>query len=456
MKKDNKTLSATKSFNKLPGNREIEEAVLGMLMLESHAINAVSDILAKEIFFYEENAIVFEAIKSISDEGKAPDMMLVYAKLVKSGNLDDIGGAFYLTQMVSKVSSSVNLVEHSLYLRQLYIARSLIIAGNKIMGMAYDESLDVEDTLYEGLKLLESISGEMTNGANTADLRILSLRSMELYRERRENLLDGKKTGILTGLEKLDNTLCGLKGGQLIILAARPAMGKTAFALNMAMSAAKAGKKTVIFSLEMSGTSLTDRMLISQGDLSATAFRAGMLAGKDEENLCNAVNDLSSLQITIDDTSGLSISQIKSIAKNLQRKGKCDFIIIDYLQLIDIRSENKNYSREQEVAKCTKEIKQLAKKMNVPIVLLSQLSRKCEERTDKTPILSDLRESGSIEQDSDVVLMLHRPEYYDKNQEQGAGIIRVAKQRDGKTGDIKFKYNRSLTKFSDYDTQCPY
>ena len=441
---------------RLPSSKEVEETVLGMLMLESHAINSVSDILSEKVFFYENNAAVYEAIRSISEEGNSPDMMLVYARMSKNGKLESVGGPFFLTQLVAKVASSVNIVEHSMYLKQLYIARSLIMASNKIMGMAYDETLDVGDTLYDGIKQLESITGEMMDGTNTADLITLSRKSMELYHERKENRLNGKISGVLTGLSKLDKTIGGLKGGQLVILSARPAMGKTAFALNISMMAARCGYKTAIFSLEMPGTSLADRMLISQGDLNAAAFRSGSLVDREESVLYNAVGELSALPITIEDTSGLSVQQIRSIAKNLQRKGKCDFVVVDYLQLVSMRADNRNYTREQEVSQCSKEFKMLAKQLDVPVLLLSQLSRKCEERNDKTPVLSDLRESGSIEQDADIVLMLHRPEYYDKTEEQGVGVVRIAKQRDGRTGDVKFRYNKSLTRFCDYDMECPF
>ena len=176
----------------------------------------------------------------------------------------------------------------------------------------------------------------------------------------------------------------------------------------------------------------------------------------EEANLSQSVDCLGELPITVDDTSGLQIQQISSVAKNLQRKGKCELVIIDYLQLVRIKSENRNYSREQEVAETTKFAKGMAKSLNVPVVLLSQLSRKCEERQDKTPILSDLRESGSIEQDADIVLMLHRPAYYDRSEEQGMGIVRVAKNRDGRTGDVKFHHNKTLTRFTDYDIPCPF
>lgn len=454
-KNSNQEAVSMKSFN-LPSDKDVESVVLGMLLIESTAINAVSSVLTKDVFFNEANAAVYDAIDQVAKDGDVVDMMLVVSKLSKMGKLDEIGGPFYIAQLTSKVAMTTNLLAHALYLKELYMARQLILSGHKIMAMALDRTLDIEDTTYSGIKMLENIARGMTVGTNTADLRTLSHESMSMYERRKENLLDGRKTGILTGIDKLDNTLLGLKGGQLVILAARPAMGKTAFALNIARTAAMSGHPTVIFSLEMSGVSLSDRMLIAHGDFNAAAFRKGALTDTEEANLSQSVDCLGELPITVDDTSGLQIQQISSVAKNLQRKGKCELVIIDYLQLVRIKSENRNYSREQEVAETMKFAKGMAKSLNVPVVLLSQLSRKCEERQDKTPILSDLRESGSIEQDADIVLMLHRPAYYDRSEEQGMGIVRVAKNRDGRTGDVKFHHNKTLTRFTDYDIPCPF
>lgn len=454
-KNSNQEAVSMKSFN-LPSDKDVESVVLGMLLIESTAINAVSSVLTKDVFFNEANAAVYDAIDQVAKDGDVVDMMLVVSKLSKMGKLDEIGGPFYIAQLTSKVAMTTNLLAHALYLKELYMARQLILSGHKIMAMALDRTLDIEDTIYSGIKMLENIAKGMTVGLNTADLRTLSHESMLMYEKRKENLLEGRKTGILTGIDKLDNALLGLKGGQLVILAARPAMGKTAFALNIARTAAMSGHPTVIFSLEMSGVSLSDRMLIAHGDFNAAAFRKGALTDTEEANLSQSVDCLGELPITVDDTSGLQIQQISSVAKNLQRKGKCELVIIDYLQLVRIKSENRNYSREQEVAETTKFAKGMAKSLNVPVVLLSQLSRKCEERQDKTPILSDLRESGSIEQDADIVLMLHRPAYYDRSEEQGMGIVRVAKNRDGRIGDVKFHHNKTLTRFTDYDIPCPF
>lgn len=440
----------------LPHNERVEQIVLGMLMLESTSIHKVDMILSPGVFYISAHIAIYQAILDISLEGNSPDMMLVFNRLNKENKLNDIGGPYVLADLVSRVASSLNLIEHAKYLHQLYLSRKLVIAGQTITAKALDDSQDVDDTVLDSIKLLEDIAIATTYDANSVDLREAVRESMALYQKRRERATEGIKSGIPTGLDKLDGVLSGLREQQLIILAARPAMGKTAFALNITLNAALKGVPVVVFSLEMSSASLSDRLIISMGRLNAGYFRSAQLTEKEESDMCDAVNELSVLPVTIDDTSGLSISQIKTRAKNLQRKGKCGLVIIDYLQLVDMRSGNKSYSREQEVTQCTKEAKQLAKSLNIPVLLLSQLSRKCEERADKTPILSDLRESGSIEQDADVVLMIHRPEYYDKNEEKGVGILRIAKQRDGQSGDISFRYNDSLTRFSDYDSKVPF
>ena len=441
---------------KLPQNKQVEQIVLGMLMLESTAINEVDMILSPEVFYYPAHAVIYQAIHDLALEGNSPDMMLVFNRLNKENKLEEIGGPYVLTELVSRVASCSNLVIHSQYLHQLYLSRKLVMTGQTIMAKAFDSSQDIEDSIADSIKLLEEIANATTYNANSVDLRNAVRESLSLYQIKKERAATGLKNGIPTGLNKLDRVLSGLREQQLIILAARPAMGKTAFALNVAINAAQVGVPVAIFSLEMSCASLSDRLIISEGRLNANYYRNARLNETEESEMCDAVNRLSDLPIIIDDTSGLSISQIKSRAKNLQRKGKCGFIVIDYLQLVDMTSKNKSYTREQEVTQCSKEAKRLAKSLNVPVLLLSQLSRKCEERADKTPILSDLRESGSIEQDADVVLMIHRPEYYDKSKEQGVGVLRIAKQRDGQAGDIDFRYNESLTCFVDYDTEIPF
>lgn len=441
---------------KLPQNKQVEQIVLGMLLLESTAINEVGMILSPEVFYYPAHVTIYQSIWDIALEGSAPDMMLVFSRLNKENKLNEVGGPSVLAELTSRVASCSNLIAHSQYLHQLYLARKLVIAGQTITAKAFDSSQDINDIVADSIKLLEDIATATTFNVNSVDLKDAVRKSMSLYQIKKERVASGLKNGILTGLSKLDRVLSGLREQQLIILAARPAMGKTAFALNVAMNAAMSGVPVAVFSLEMSCDSLSDRLIISDGRLNANYYRNAQLNETEESEMCNAVNRLSMLPITIDDTSGLSMSQIKSRAKNLQRKGKCGLVIIDYLQLVDMTSRNRSYNRENEVSQCSKDAKLLAKTLNTPVLLLSQLSRKCEERADKTPLLSDLRESGSIEQDADVVLMIHRPEYYDKKEEKGVGVIRIAKQRNGQTGDINFRYNESLTRFADYETEAPF
>lgn len=440
----------------LPHSEQVEQIVLGMLMLESTAINEVDALLQPETFYHPAHALIYQAISAVSQEGNAPDMMLVFNRLNKENKLNEAGGAYALSELVGRVGSCSNLIEHARYLHQLQLARMLVMAGQTITAKAFDNNLDVDDTISNSIKLIEDIAALTAYGGVSVDLRQAVSKSIEEYQIKKERVANGLKSGITTGLNKLDRVLSGLREQQLIILAARPAMGKTSFALNIALSAAMTGVPVVIFSLEMSSTSLSDRLIISIGCLNANDYRNARLTDTEEGKMCNAADYLSTLPITIDDTSGLSIAQIKSRAKNLQRKGKCGLIIIDYLQLIDMRSGNRGYNRENEVSEASKAAKQLAKSLNIPVLMLSQLSRRCEERADKTPVLSDLRESGAIEQDADVVLMIHRPEYYDKNEERGVGVLRIAKQRNGQTGDISFRYNESLTRFADYDTEVPF
>lgn len=450
-----KQATAMSSFE-LPHDQKVEEIVLGMLLLEATAINEVDELLTPEVFYYPANQLIYKAIETLHRAGKPLDMMVVATELMKDGRIDEVGGPIYVCQLASLVASTSTLGSHARYLHQLYVSRRLLTVTQQIQAKALNHSLDIEDTLTEALSMLEGVITQTQSNVNTVDLRDVLLKSMDEYYLRSESVKKGRKMGVLTGIHRLDIALAGLRPQQLVIIAARPSMGKTAFALHVARMASLKGNAVAFFSLEMSSVSLSDRMIIASGNLDSELYRQGVLSQAEEHNMEAAAGELQPLPITIDDEGGLSIQQIKNRAKNLKRKGKCDLIIIDYLQLIDVRTGNKSYNREQEVSQCSKEAKQLAKQLDVPVVLLSQLSRECEKRADKTPILSDLRESGSIEQDADVVLMLHRPEYYDKSKPQGEGIIRVAKNRDGRTGDVDFRYNRSMTQFSDMENTIPF
>ncbi|WP_106831150.1 replicative DNA helicase [Parabacteroides pacaensis] len=437
----------------LPHSIEAEKAVIGTLLLESTAIHEVATILTPDCFYDPKLGIIYGAITAVSEKGVAVEMISVTKELIRSGSLEDVGGAYAISQLTSRIASSVNITEHARYIHQLYLARKLALVGQMITGEALNPSNDIEDVITDSIKQVETIAEATCYNALSTDIGQAARKAITLYSEREKLARMGGKVGIPTGLSKLDRILGGWHNGQLIIDAARPAMGKTAFMLMFARAAALADIPVLIFSLEMSAEDLTDRLMLSESGLDPERYKNGFLSNDEKPALCSAADNLSVLPITIDDTANLSIQQIKARAKNLQRKGKCGLILIDYLQLIDMQNHNKNYGREQEVSQCSRAAKLMAKELKVPVVLLSQLSRKNEERADKTPILSDLRESGAIEQDADVVLFLHRPEYYnEKNAESGVGKLIVAKHRNGATGVMRFRYNESLTRIYDYDT----
>lgn len=442
--------------NPLPNSPETEKAVIGALLVESDAISEVISILKSEMFYDSSLEKIYSSIVSLYNENTKPDMITVTKSLMKSGDLDKVGGPFALSMLSGNIASSANIVEHAQYLHQLWLARSLAVAGMEIAGKATDPTVDIDDTIADAIRSVEGIAENTAYNSHISDISTVAKQCIDSYQVRKEKARNGQKTGITTGLSKLDHSTGGWKPGQLIILAARPAMGKTALLLHFAKSAALNRTPVAIFSLEMGNVSLADRLILSECAIDSDRYKFGQLSPEEEAQLCDAVGNISFMPVSIDDTPNISIQQIKVRARNLQRKGKCGLILIDYLQLIDMRSTNKSYNREQEVSQCSWSAKVMAKELGVPVILLSQLSRKNEERSDKMPMLSDLRESGAIEQDADIVMFIHRPEYYDKTAEKGFGEIRIAKQRDGATGDIRFRYNHNLTKITDYEQSMPF
>ena len=436
----------------LPHSEETEKAVIGALLIESGAIGEVVGILNADIFYDVALGKIYSAIASLYENNIKPDLLTVTKTLIRSGELEKVGGPFFLSTLSGNIASTANIVDHAQYLHQLWLARKLAIAGMEITKMATDPTADIDDVLTTVIKKIEGIAENTAYNSRMIDISTVATQ----YEKRREMARNGKKIGLTTGLSKLDHITGGWKPGQLIILAARPAMGKTAMLLHFAKSASIAGIPVVIFSLEMEVQALTNRALLSESEVNSDRFKAGTLSTEEETSLCQAIGQISCLPISLDDSANISMQQIKTRARELRRKGKCGLVLIDYLQLIDMRSINRSYTREQEVSQCSRAAKIMAKELGVPVILLSQLSRQVEGRSDKMPLLSDLRESGAIEQDADIVMFIHRPEYYSEKAEKGFGVIRIAKQRDGTTGDIRFRYNESLTKITDYDKELPF
>lgn len=440
----------------LPHSEETEKAVIGALLIESGAIGEVVGILNADIFYDVALGKIYSAIASLYENNIKPDLLTVTKTLIRSGELKKVGGPFFLSTLSGNIASTANIVDHAQYLHQLWLARKLAIAGMEITKMATDPTADIDDVLTAVIKKIEGIAENTAYNSRMIDISTVATQCISEYEKRREMARNGGKIGLTTGLSKLDHITGGWKPGQLIILAARPAMGKTAMLLHFAKSASISGVPVVIFSLEMEVQALTNRALLSESEINSDRFKAGTLLREEEEGLCHAIGRISCLPISLDDSANINMRQIKTQARELRRKGKCGLILIDYLQLIDMRSANRNYTREQEVSQCSRAAKIMAKELGVPVILLSQLSRQVEGRADKMPMLSDLRESGAIEQDADIVMFIHRPEYYSEKAEKGFGVIRIAKQRDGATGDIRFRYNENLTKITDYDKELPF
>ena len=440
---------------------DLEATTLGALLLEPYQFPEVSGILTADCFVNPANARIYEAIRRMADRGEAIDMITVTERLKHDGNLKSVGGAVYLTGLTLRVGSAVHLVNHAMHLRDLATRRNITTGAGQLLAKATDETADLDDVLDILAKLADSAGDAAVGGAPALPLSRILSDALAAAEKRQALQQSGKVTGIPTGLSDLDKITGGWQGSQLIILAARPAMGKTALALHFAKSAAQAGTPVAMFSLEMANVSLADRLILSECGTEADRYRAGRFTDTDWRGINGAAARLENLPIHIDDNAMASMRRVRSVSKVLQRRGQCGMGILDYLQLVDNQTDKKaQRNREQEVAAASRTAKLLAKELNVPVILLSQLSRNVESRGDKTPILSDLRESGAIEQDADIVAFIHRPAYYGVEEmntriygnikTEGLGILTVAKQRDGATGTVPFRHNPSMTKITDY------
>ncbi|MCQ2194833.1 MAG: replicative DNA helicase [Paludibacteraceae bacterium] len=439
-------------YGKLPPQAlELEEAVLGALMLQKDAYSQVCDFLKPDCFYKDAHRYIYTSIMNLASKQEPIDMMTVAEQLRKDGKLEEAGGPYYIAQLTSRVSSSVHIEYHARILAQKYLARELIRFTTDIQAKAFDEKTDVDDLMQEAEGTLFEISQRNVKKDYTQINPVIdeALKLIEVAANRPDGL-----SGITSGFHDLDKMTSGWQRSDLIIIAARPAMGKTAFVLSMAKNMAESNSAVALFSLEMSNVQLVNRLLVNVCEIPAEKIKNGNLDKYEWEQLHSRVRKLIDMPIYVDDTPSLSVFELNTKARRLVKEHGVSCIIIDYLQLMNASGMNFG-SREQEVSMISRSLKQLAKELNIPIIALSQLNRGVESRSgdDKRPQLADLRESGAIEQDADMVLFIHRPEYYkiteDKNGNSLIGLaeIIIAKHRNGAVGDVRLRFKSELAKF---------
>ena len=429
-----------------PHSVEAEQSVLGSILLDKDAIISVSETLIPEDFYKEAHRVIYECMLKLYNNQSEIDLITLADELRDQGYLDDIGGIAYITSLSTIVPTTSNIKYYINIVKEKSISRQLISAANDIINLGYDSSTKVEDVLENAEKKIFDISQERTtndfqpiNQVLTETLSMLE----KLYEEKSD------VTGLTTGFRDLNKKINGLQRSDLLLIAARPAMGKTAFALNLVQNAALKGDASVaVFSLEMSKEQLVQRMVAAQSSVELKKIKTGTLAANDWPRITDGMAVLSGAKIHIDDTPGIKISELRSKCRKLKIEKGLDLVLIDYLQLME--GEGHNESRQQEIAKISRSLKILAKELDCPVVALSQLSRAPEQRADHRPMLSDLRESGSIEQDADIVMFLYRDEYYNPDTERkNIGEVIVAKNRHGETGTVELVWFGEIQKFAD-------
>ncbi len=436
---------------------DLEEVVLGAMMIDKKGVDEVIDILHPEVFYKDAHRYIYEAIFKLFESSEPVDLLTVSAQLKKDQRLEMVGGDFYLIKLTQKVASSAHIEFHARIILQKYIQRSLIKISSEIIEDAYDDSSDVFDLLDNAeAKLYEVTQGNLKRSAETAQNLVIQAKKKIEEIANKEGL-----SGIPSGFEKVDRLTSGWQPSDLVIIAARPGMGKTALTLSMARNmAVNSNIPVAFFSLEMSSVQLITRLISSETGLSSEKLRTGRLEKHEWEQLNVKVKALEKAPLFIDDTPSLSIFDLRAKARRLASQHKIKLIVLDYLQLMTAGGSQKGGNREQEISTISRNLKALAKELNVPVIALSQLSRAVETRGgSKRPILSDLRESGAIEQDADIVSFIYRPEYYkidewddeERTPTQGQAEFIVAKHRNGGLDNIRLKFIAQLGKFDNLD-----
>jgi replicative DNA helicase len=433
-----------------PQNLDAEVSTLGSLLLDPEAMMRVADILVPDDFYRPEHQNIYDAMLVLSEKRVPIDLVTVADELDRVKKLDEVGGRAMLSSLVSSVATSSNVQHYANIVREKAMLRRLIHAASEIGGLGFQEDIPSEAILDRAEQTLFSVTQRFLK-QNFTPVRNILTESFERLDALSKQ--DGLMRGLSTGFKQVDNILGGLQQSDLVIIAARPSMGKTAFALNIAENVSVKQNKTVgLFSLEMSKEQLVDRLISSLGLIDSWKLRNGRLSDDDFRNLNEAYGILAETNLYIDDSATASVMEVRAKARRLQAEHGLDLILIDYLQLMTGMGHFSD-NRVQEVSEISRSLKALAKELNCPVVALSQLSRAVESRPDKRPLLSDLRESGSIEQDADVVMFLYREDYYNKDEQNHIMEVLIRKHRNGPTGDAKVLSRLQFSRFENMDTQ---
>jgi len=438
----------------LPQDIKIEEALLGALMLEKDAFNKVADILFPEVFYKDQHQIIFQAIMNLSNRSEPIDLLSVTQELRRMGKLEIIGGASYLTQLTYQVASAAHIEFYARVLMEKYLKREVIRISTASVENAFEDSVDVFDLIEESTKSIFELVEKVTK-AREKNLATLIKETVENLKE---SMNKSGLTGVPSGLKDIDIVTNGWQNSHFIILAARPAMGKSALMLTFAKNAAiEYNMPVAIFSLEMTAQDIVKRLLASVTHIPLNRINNATLTEYELAQIAQTLEKLKDVPLYIDDTSGLSLTELRAKARRLKANNNIQLLIIDYLQLMSNRDRGSaNTNREQEISGISRGLKSLAKELNIPIIALSQVNRAVEkEKENKMPKLSDLRESGSLEQDADMVFFIYRPEYYSKDDTEpelkGVAFVNIAKNRHGKTTEVKLRFNGEYSYFSDFD-----
>ena len=431
-----------------PQDIEAEQAVIGSMLTDQDAVVAAIETLKPEDFYREDNKLIYTAILNIYNRAEPIDIITLKAELTCMGKLDNVGGLEYIVQLPDKVPTTANVDRYIKIVEEKSMLRNLIKTANEILSMGYDQTDNVDDVMDLAEKKIFDVMQKKskTGYASIKDVLVESFTKLEELYNQKQHV-----TGVPTGFIDLDRMTAGLHGSEFILIAARPAMGKSAFALNIATYAAtRANVPVAIFSLEMSKDQVGNRILCSEALVDSNNVRTGDLNDEELSKLAETSGELSQAPIYIDDTAGITITEMRAKCRKLKLEKNIGLVVVDYLQLI--QGSGKTSGREQEIAEISRSLKILAKELEIPVIALSQLSRAVESRDDHRPMLSDLRESGSIEQDADIVMFLYRDDYYNEDSpEKNVAEVIIAKQRAGSTGTVKLSWIGNYTKFANLE-----